>query len=235
MTDGWTGRLSEYVDGELDDHERLALEAHLADCTECAGAIVSLRAVVARARSLPERAPTDVRWEDVEARIVAAEHGPEARRVVPMRPRRFTFSLSLPQAAAAAIALVVLSGGAGWWAGARRAPAPAVPLASQTTATPPAQSTSGAMASLAGFDTSHYDAAIADLERALRAHRADLDTSTVRVVEQNLAIIDRAIDQARHALASDPASPFLNGHLARQMMLKLDLLRRATAFPAGQS
>jgi len=53
-------------------------------------------------------------------------------------------------------------------------------------------------------------------------------------VEQNLAIIDRAIDQARRALAADPASPYLHQHLALQMKAKLELLRRTTALAAAQ-
>ncbi len=32
MNDQWTDRLSEYLDGELADAERVALEAHLASC-----------------------------------------------------------------------------------------------------------------------------------------------------------------------------------------------------------
>jgi hypothetical protein len=52
----------------------------------------------------------------------------------------------------------------------------------------------------------------------------------VRVVEQNLVIIDHAIEQARRALERDPASPYLHQHLALEMKLKLDLLRRTAAF-----
>ncbi|HTM58186.1 MAG TPA: anti-sigma factor [Candidatus Udaeobacter sp.] len=79
-----------------------------------------------------------------------------------------------------------------------------------------------------GFDSS-YDEAVAELQRTLEQHRTELDSSTVRIVEQNLAVIDRAILQARRALAADPASPYLHQHLALQMKLKLDLLRRTAA------
>jgi anti-sigma factor RsiW len=39
--------------------------------------------------------------------------------------------------------------------------------------------------------------------------------------------IDRAIEEARRALAADPANPYLNSHLAKQMMLKVRLLQTA--------
>jgi RES domain-containing protein len=74
-----------------------------------------------------------------------------------------------------------------------------------------------------------YDAAIAELEQALAARRSSLDTSTVRVVEQNLAVIDRAIAEARRALAADPTDPYLHDHLASTMRRKMDLLRHVTA------
>jgi tetratricopeptide (TPR) repeat protein len=74
-----------------------------------------------------------------------------------------------------------------------------------------------------------YDAAVADLERALKQGRGKLDKATIAVVEQNLQTIDQAIAQAREALASDPANSYLSGHLVEARRRKLDLLRRATA------
>ena len=77
--------------------------------------------------------------------------------------------------------------------------------------------------------TQSYAAAVADLERVLAGGRGQLDTSTVRVIEQNLAAIDQAIAQAQRALHADPANLYLNTHLAETMRRKLDLLRQAAA------
>jgi hypothetical protein len=74
-----------------------------------------------------------------------------------------------------------------------------------------------------------YDQVITRLEEALRQHRGSLDTATVRVLEHNLAIIDRAIAESRAALEKDPANTYLNHHLARTMRRKVDLLRQASA------
>ena len=49
------------------------------------------------------------------------------------------------------------------------------------------------------------------------------------MVEHNLQIIDQAIDQAREALAADPANSYLSSHLFEARRRKLDLLRRAAA------
>src|SRR4029450_9153214 len=49
-----------------------------------------------------------------------------------------------------------------------------------------------------------YDAAVADLERALNQGRGKLDKATIAVVEQNLQTIDQAIAQARRGRAPGP-------------------------------
>ena len=74
-----------------------------------------------------------------------------------------------------------------------------------------------------------YDAAVADLEKALKNGRGRLDKATIEIVEHNLQIIDQAIAQARDALAVDPANAYLSGHLVETRRRKLDLLRRAAA------
>jgi hypothetical protein len=56
----------------------------------------------------------------------------------------------------------------------------------------------------------------------------------VRVVRQSLAVIDKAIDQARRALAADPGNAYLNLHLASTMRRKVELLRRANELAAAQ-
>jgi anti-sigma factor RsiW len=52
MNDIWTNRLSEYLDGELDNEERAALEAHLATCGQCYATLGELSQVVTRAKAL---------------------------------------------------------------------------------------------------------------------------------------------------------------------------------------
>ena len=58
------------------------------------------------------------------------------------------------------------------------------------------------------------------------ARRDQLEPSTVAVVEQNLAIIDRAIRDLRKALDTDPGNPSLERRLIDSHRRSLDLLRR---------
>ena len=79
------------------------------------------------------------------------------------------------------------------------------------------------------FADAQYDAAVAGLESAVKKGRGRLDANTIAIVEHNLQIIDQAIDQARQALAADPANAYLSSHLFEARRRKLDLLRRAAA------
>ncbi len=227
MNDQWTDRLSEYLDDDLSSAEVTALEAHLAACASCRATLDELRRVVARARALDDRPPATDLWPGIATGIGLA---PGAHPVVSLGQRRARrrLSFTVPELAAAAIALAMLSGGA---ARLLLRGSKAGPMA--TTATPapmPMLVNAGAPGTNA-----RYAAAVADLERALEQGRGRLDTATVRVIEKNLSIIDRAIREAQSALAADPGNAYLNLHLAEQMRRKLELLRRANALAGARS
>ena len=57
---------------------------------------------------------------------------------------------------------------------------------------------------------------VEDLELLLAEARDDLDPETVRVIEENLRIIDDAIAASRQALERDPANEFVSRHLAAE-------------------
>jgi len=220
-TDVFTDRLSEYLDNELSAAERASVEAHLDTCSACRTTLEELRAVVARAAALPDSPPDRELWSGVAAQIAK----PGARISPFRRAISARLSFTLPQVAAASLALMVLSGGLVWMArsGDRRAYIPSVnaQVADETPVT------------RARFADAQYDAAIAELKQTLDAGRAKLDPETVHVLEQNLAAIDRAIDQCRRALDGDPANVYLNTHLADARQRKLVLLRRAAALAAA--
>jgi anti-sigma factor RsiW len=227
MSDRWTDRLSEYLDGELPVGERVALESHLQTCGECAGILDDLRRVVRRAQTLDQRPPRHDLWPGIASRIGATSAGRED--VIDLGTKRHSWrrwSFSLPQLAAAGIALMLLSGGSVWLL---REPAPAPATIGRSPVAPDA-ATPGAVNVVAKPTASQsYAAAVADLERVLAEGRSQLDSTTIRVIEQNLAAIDRAIAQAQRALEADPANLYLNSHLAETMRRKLDLLRQAAA------
>ena len=221
MNDQWMNRLSEYVDGELDSTERAALEAHLATCGHCYATLGELRQVVARAKSLADTPPAKDLWLGIRAGIAPAPVAVDRRdRLVRRR-----FSLTVGQLLAASIALVMLSGGGTWLALASKSSTPEPAVAS----TPRTRITREASW------TGRTDVAIADLQNALTQNESRLDTATVRIVRQNLAIIDRAIADARIALQKDPGNAYLNLHLANTMRRKVELLRRVNDMAVARS
>jgi hypothetical protein len=252
MHEEWTDRLSDYLDGELTPDEAAAVDAHLRDCEACTAVLNDLKRVVARAQAAAAlaRPPQADLWAGIAARIDAGG-APQAAPVrahvatfAPRPARRVTFTL--PQLAAAALVVAAVSGGLAWQlrpslAGGAGTPK-GVPYAAVpggdadgvgrpfTGAEPGADAAdTGVRIETVGLADAQYDAAVSDLEKALKTGRGRLDASTIAIVEHNLQIIDQAISQAREALVGDPANSYLNSHLVEARRRKLDLLRRATA------
>jgi negative regulator of sigma E activity len=215
--DPWTARLSEYVDGELAADERVELERHLTICGECRTIVADLGRLRDLAATLVDREPDRDLWPAINARI-----GGEPR-VLPLR-RRWAFTL--PQLAAAAVLMLVV--GAGGAAVALRGNGP-------TTVAGPAAigPVDPAAVPIALAASTSFDHAVAELEQVLAERRDRLDTATVRVLEQSLRTIDRALAQARAALVTDPNDAYLNAHLAETMRRKLNLMRRAATLVAA--
>jgi hypothetical protein len=229
MMDQWTDRLSEYLDGDLPVGERRELEVHLADCAACRSILDQLRAVVVRAGALDDRAPTHDLWPDI-ARAIGAGGGAPGRVLDLDAARRARAPRKLlvgwTNLAAAAAALVAVSAGAGWFVAGMRGPQPVAVLGE------PVPSLVSPAASVV---RPSYDHAVRELTDLLQEGRGRLDTTTVRVLEHSLSRIDAAIAEARRALAADPASAYLNSHLAETMRRKLELLRRAAALVSVES
>jgi anti-sigma factor RsiW len=223
MTDQWTDRLSEYLDDELEPVERAALEAHLASCAECAATLADLREVAARAASLTARPPAADLWPDIERRLDPVK---SVVAPFPVRLRR-RVSFTLPQLVAAGLALMVMSAGGMW----------VLQNGGRATDLPPVAATGETDASTlpVAIADPRYDEAIADLQQALAAGRSQLDPDTVKVIESSLDSVDRAIEQSRRALASDPANVYLHSHLAEARQRKLALLRRGVGLLNSKS
>ena len=287
MSDRWTDRLSEYLDGELAADEARELEAHLASCAGCREILADLRRIVGGAAALRDREPEAELWAGIERRI--RQEPPQARVVslFDAKRERRRVSFSVPQLLAAGLVLALASAGSVWLAlrggpegvrgpatvaavqvtrdgpaGAERAPAAPAPDGSGSPAagdgdvletrdgsddsgaaasppgsgragerprrgTPTAQGAQGS-ARFAGYEDPAYDAAVADLQAVLEQGRDRLDPRTVQVLEESLGTIDAAIEDARRALAADPANARLNTYLAGTRQRKLELLREAS-------
>ncbi len=252
MNDPWMERLSEYLDEDLDRAEREAIEAHVAGCPACAQALAELRRVRAHARTLRDVSPPAGVWAGIETRIAAGRRVPFPRERAPRADgsgaggrARARLTFSFPQLAAACVAVALVSSGAVYTLMKERgapqptaASAPAGGASPGTTLSPrpalkeepspPRKAVQQAAVSPDETIETPHEEAIAELRKALARDRQRLDPATIRTLESNLAIIELAIDQAKRALAADPANPYVKEHLADTMRKKVELLQRAT-------
>ncbi len=222
----WTDRLSDYLDGALPPAERSSLEAHLGTCAECAHVLDELRAVVSRTRGLQDTPPRKDLWSGIEAGIASLPQ--EDGQVIDFSARLRSIDpleddgrlrLSLSQVAAASLILMVGSAAASW---------SLRPLASSARVDEDTGIAAVVQASLPVGVGERYSEELAQLEALLSQHRDELDPNTVRVLEKNLAIIDRAIQESGEALAGDPGNEYLREHLDRAVRRKVDYLRDAS-------
>ncbi|MEQ8330474.1 MAG: zf-HC2 domain-containing protein [Longimicrobiales bacterium] len=236
----WTHRLTEYVDGDLSPTDREAFERHADGCAACREAVEEIRTVVAAARAMgPVEPPRDL-WPGIERVVSRRLPGAVERSVIrlPTAPRRVPEPvapsgrrlLSTPQLAAAAVLLVMASVAGTLALGpGLAAPDDGVPVAPSAVR---AVSTGDGSAPGANPELAQD---VADLEAALSEARDRLDPNTVRILEKNLAVIERAIVESRQALALDPENEYLRQHLDRAVERKRDYLEEATSIAAWSS
>ena len=202
--------LNDYADGLVDDAARATIDAHLTTCADCVTSLDSIRDLQVWAQSLPRemKAPADV-WDNVRAATIENSFAQRRRILWGMR-----YHL-----AAAAMVLLVAASSITWYF----ARGEVSPVAQQTN--------SGGQAQLAAYRDveAEYTRAANDLLSLMKERRSTMDTAVVRAVEENLRVMDDAINKARAALLSDPSNQDVAGILAATQESKLRMLRRAVA------
>lgn len=223
----WIARLSDYLDGDLDASDADRVKGHLAECAMCRAVLADLEEIVERAAALGDVQPERDLWPGI-AGAIRATTGPGAQaRVIPfpgdgeIRRRRGTF-LTVPQMAAASVVLVAISAAATWWAG--------MGGVGHGTPTVAADGAPVALVSDLARPPEALARELSGLERVFAQVSDSLDPGTVLILEKNLGVIQRAIDESVRALAVDPANTFLRDHLERAYREKASFLREVTTF-----
>ncbi|MBI3394164.1 MAG: zf-HC2 domain-containing protein, partial [Nitrospirae bacterium] len=94
-------RLSPYLEGELGESERRALEAHLKECADCTALLAVLRESVASLRAMPEAEPPAHLARKIQQAVAE-------RAAVQSRPRATWGWTWMPAFAAAASFLAMI-------------------------------------------------------------------------------------------------------------------------------
>lgn len=189
-------RLDDYFDGLLDHPERTEFERHIDACPDCAKVLDELRALQRAVAELPrEVAPSRELFPAIRA---ALERSRPAPRVV-----------------WAAIAAGILLAALVLWIGLQH-PGGASPgggFAGGAGTTPRIDDATGEQLEAA---EAHFVAASRELLEALERRNAELSPATRAVLDENLAIVDRAIAEVRGAIGTDPAN-LENGRTLRAL------------------
>ena len=98
----WQVLVSAYCDGEISPEERALVEAHLAECSECAATLAAYRRLGNTIGRLPRGAPSRELWLRVQEGMPARAGRPLWRRLIP--------ALSAAAAVAVVVMLVIFSG-----------------------------------------------------------------------------------------------------------------------------
>lgn len=204
-------QLYDYVDDSLNPDERRLLEVHLGQCGQCREELVAIRALRSRTSTLPRTLiPARDLWPGIRVRH---------------RSRPSVVSLSRMRLAAAAVILVAATSGI-------------TALIVGRDASNSAISNDASLAKSGSSYPAHlrlesdFDAASVDLIAHLKQTRATLRPETIELMERNLVVINRAIDEIQTALKREPHNETLRLMLANTYRQKLDLLKQVSRSPA---
>jgi hypothetical protein len=219
--------LDDYVTGDLTDEARAPVAEHIEACDLCRSEIESLEAIVARARELPRTVePPAEAWSAIRGAIARDESAMRAgKHFVRVGNRRTSYLV----AASVLLAALLSSAGTAWYLNARNS-GPNAEVASASNAL------SGTTpATLAAFtvEENNYLRTASRLQDLLDQQEGSLAPETVAQLRASLHAIDDAINEARSALARDPANGLLVEMLSSNYRQKVDLLRRSTEMTRG--
>lgn len=229
---------NDLLDGVLEGAARREAERHLAGCPACRARTEELRGLVGRVTGLPRSLPPDPALrERLRARLEEREDegarpetfgiAPAAHEGTPRSGVRWR-----PLAAAAVVVLLlgalatyrlVSGGGASPESG------------DSASALVDARAGSGAEEGLDELRDAEarYRSAISELEGVLRRRGSRLSPETRELLDRNLRVIDRAIEESNRALEADPGSPVLNRVVVSAYRQKLELLKLARETSEG--
>jgi hypothetical protein len=208
--------LSEVADGTLPAGRAAGVDGHLQACDACRATLADLRAIRQTGRTLERRTPPDGIWQGIADRLSPAGRPdvmtPPPAPLIPAAPGMRGW---IPKVAFAAAALVVVTTVVGVW----------------LRENPPLSDPAAPEAALGAVDVvmaaeRDYQEAIVGLEQIARAGDDELDPEIAATLNDNIAIVDQAIGDARGALETEPQDEALRRGLLDAFRSKIVLLEQ---------
>lgn len=209
-------RISDLVDGTLEETTRTQIEAHLESCPSCRALAADLGRIREAAGALPPQRPPARVWQQLAERLPAAAPSPPGTDV----DAAFAWNRSLGWLAAAAS--VVLVAGSAYWL---------VPTMSSTGSGANTSTAADATAVVESIESeleaaeAHYQNAIAGLEQIAQAERETLGPGVAAELQLSMTVLDDAIAESRAALVTEPESQSAQSSLFEALRRKVSLLQ----------
>jgi anti-sigma factor RsiW len=234
--------LQPYLDRELDQDSRRALEAHVATCAACRTLLADLEAIQATAATLDRHKPSKDVWARIALQVSAEpafQQAAAARRDQDRRDEESRARFTWPVLAMAAGLLIALVAGSLWVLSRSRVMTP-----SSIASTRPGGAIGGSSAGDGNAASgalvesieqelqqaaAHYEKAIAGLEQVANASDSPLDPGVMATLKKNLTVIDHAIDESRTALRTQPTNSLAQESLFEAFRRKVALLQDTIA------
>ncbi len=203
-------RLSSWVDDEVDQQVRGAIEEHLEVCADCAGLAADLTRLKDAASRLGPVAPPDHVWLEVAGQVRLEEVSTDRREASAGSRRSSAQWLGL------AAALLMVTGGL--WLLSRTAPPEPEPVMAEAAA-------ADVVAAELDLAVQHYERAIATLETMAAAGDLPVEPAITATLRENLGVVDQAIADSRQALEQDPTNQPARESLFDALRQKVGLLQ----------
>ena len=259
--DEFAETLPDFLEREVNESVREAMEAHALGCAGCGPLLADLRKLRIEAANLPPLEPPRDLWHGIADRIEAPVIQIGKRETGNGKPWGRRVWTGLAAAGLVAITATVTHeitrrAVASTQVGALPAvvvkpskdSAPPAAVVSPTSESPSrqvakspsrvespnrpnAQTPNRLVSNTRPSVEDTYASEIRRLRIIVNQRRGDLDSTTVAVIDKNLKIIDDAIASCRAALKKDPNSRFLMESLNDALDTKVQLLRTAAALP----
>ena len=220
----WMG---DAVDHTLDPERQAQFDAHCRACAACRNTLEELNDIRAVAATLERHTPSPELWRAIAAQVDARPaHAADLPGQGKPRSAEPLLRGRQLQTLAAAAALILVLGSAVWfsrgidW-----------PRGNDTAATELARNA----ASELQLAEQHYANAITSLEQLTVDRNNALDPSVAAEIAQSLQSIDRAIDDSRAALKSDPGSFVAQTSLLEALRMKVAVLQETVSLMNARS
>ena len=213
-------RLNDYLDGELPPTIRAQVERHLEECSGCGAELSAMRSLREQTETLPRDFPPSRDLWPAIRKSLPAQRGGATARIPGSSVWNGPFRLSYAGALALlliAFAIVVLV----------RQATPVSPDPRRAAASGP----SLALDSVRRVEA-EYAGAAEELQTALKMRGTG--SPDLRILEENVEIVDRAIREVHRAAAMDPSCAIDEHAFARLYRTKFELLQQAVRLSARE-